>query len=172
MNRTHFKIAHMKKDLVLLFTVFLAACGNGGNSTTGTQKGDPKELLETDKEFSKMCVEKGIKESFLFYAADDVIKLRSKEAAVMGKEELKKMYDEEDITTPPVMTWEPLKADISASGDMGFTFGTWKMRISDSISAGESVYTGNYLSVWKKMSDGKWKYVAEASTTTPAKEAP
>ena len=155
----------------MLTVLHLVSCGT--NSTdTNASKADSGVLLETDKAFSKMSAEKGIKESFLFYAADDVIKMRNKNFAIMGKDEMKKMYEEDEIEGgEPSMTWEPLKADIAASGDLGYTFGNWKMRIADTTASGGNTYYGNYVSIWKKMADGQWKFVLDGSTSTPAPES-
>jgi|ERR1051326_5596410 ketosteroid isomerase-like protein len=163
------------KKLFLLTALFLAACGqtthndSGDKNTNTSQKSDPKDLMETDKQFSKMSAEKGLKEASLFYAADEVMRLVNKELPVNGKDALKKML-EENMDPQAVMTWEPVKADIAASGDLGYTIGNWKMRVSDSTRAEASIYYGNYMSVWKKMADGSWKYVAFSSNSTPSPE--
>ncbi|HEY6162682.1 MAG TPA: hypothetical protein VI112_15745 [Bacteroidia bacterium] len=160
------------KKLFLLTGFILAACGQtntntADKNTTASPKADPKDLMETDKQFSKMSAEKGLKEASLYYAADDVMRLQNKEFPANGKDALKKML-EESMDAQTVMTWEPVRADIASSGDLGYTIGNWKMRISDSTSAEASVYYGNYMSVWKKMADGSWKYVAFSSNSTPS----
>ena len=50
--------------------------------------------------------------------------------------------------------WEPTQASVSASGDLGFTAGTYLMTTAD---LGKPI-TGDYVIVWKK-SRGDWKVV-------------
>lgn len=122
------------------------------------------QIIETDKAFSKLSEEKGMNAAFVFYADNDVIKLRDGANAIIGIEQMKKIMD---INNPVngVLTWVPLKADAAESGDMGYSFGDWRFVSKDSNGV-ESVTLGNYLSVWKKQSDGTWKYVIDGGNTT------
>lgn len=156
----------MKKLSYVLLLTLLAACGSKDQTATET-KADPKVLMDLDMEFSKMSAEKGIKEAFLFYAADSAIKLRNKDFPVIGKDALKKMYDEEVDPANTSLTWTPVKAEIAASGDLGYTWGNWKMRIDDSASTDTRSFYGNYLTVWKKQKDGVWKFVIDGGNSTP-----
>lgn len=139
------------------------------NSSRSSQK-DLNDVLKTDREFSKMCLEKGMPEAFLLYAADDVIKMQPNDFPVMGKAELKNMFDSHAADGILKFGWEPVKSDISASGDLAYTFGNWKIFVEgDSLRNDTTIY-GNYISIWKKQNDGTWKYVLDGGNTTPAPE--
>jgi ketosteroid isomerase-like protein len=158
----------MKKIFPFLFGALLSACGPGSTTTENT-KPDPNALIETDKQFSKMCAEKGMKEAFLFYAADDAVKLQPRSFPAVGKDAIKKMMEEgETEGEQPVLTWDPVKADIAASGELGYTYGNYKLRLPADSSGNSEVLYGNYVSVWKKMTDGSWKYVIDGGNSTPA----
>ena len=64
------------------------------------------------------------------------------------------------------LTWEPTRAEIAASGDLGYTFGNYKIRTGDEVRS-----HGVYVTVWKKQPDGSWKYVLDGGNGTPG-EAP
>ncbi len=149
---------HMKNlgwAVVVLFTV---AC---------SKKSDVNDILKIDKEFSAMCLEQGMETAFMTYAADDVIKMRPQEFPVMNKQELKRMFDEHAGDGNLKFGWEPVKADISSSGDLGYTFGNWKIFIpGDSLNNDTTLY-GNYISIWKKQNDGSWKFVLDGGNATP-----
>jgi ketosteroid isomerase-like protein len=53
-------------------------------------------------------------------------------------------------------------ADVSASGDLGYTYGTFELN-----TRGVTVERGSYVRVWKKHG-GKWKVVMDVSSPDPA----
>src|SRR5438046_3018742 len=107
----------MKKLSTIFILALCAACGSKDQTVKTEEKSDPKTLIEIDKAFSKMSAEKGAKEAFLYYAADSAIKLRSKEFPVVGKDALKKMFEEDADPANTSLTWKPVKAEIAASND-------------------------------------------------------
>ena len=119
-----------------------------------------KELLKTDQDFSQMSMEKGMKEAFLFYAADSVIMLRQGQFPLFGKAELIK-----HLKTVPDnqinLQWVPVV--VEASGDLGYTFGKWELRFTGK----DTVEYGTYVTIWKKFPVGKWKYVLDGGNDTP-----
>ncbi len=65
------------------------------------------------------------------------------------------------------LTWQPMFAALGPSGDMGYTFGHYDGKSKD--SHGNPVTTsGRYITVWKRMPDGKWKVALDASANEPA----
>jgi ketosteroid isomerase-like protein len=51
-------------------------------------------------------------------------------------------------------------ADISSSGDMGYTYGTYEFASSDR-NGKPVVDHGKYTTIWKKQKDGSWKVVLD-----------
>ncbi len=49
------------------------------------------------------------------------------------------------------LEFTPIKADVSASGDVGYTTGTYQANMAGTPEKGK------YVAVWKKQSDGQWK---------------
>ncbi len=54
------------------------------------------------------------------------------------------------------LTWEPEFAE--ASGDLGYTYGTYTRATSDT-DGNKAVETGLYVTVWRRNADGAWKAV-------------
>ncbi|NHZ87067.1 MAG: hypothetical protein GWP19_14540 [Planctomycetia bacterium] len=73
---------------------------------------------------------------------------------IVGKNKIKQLFQDNDRNTK--FTWKPLYAYVAKSGELGYTFGTYK------ITSGESIEKGTYVSVWKKNSNGKWKFVLDS----------
>ncbi|MGA2821932.1 MAG: DUF4440 domain-containing protein [Bacteroidales bacterium] len=142
-----------KKFLLLLI---LSACVQPATD----KKLLEKELIKTDQEFSQMSIEKGMKEAFLFYAADSVIMLRQGNFPLIGKAALIK-----HLATVPDnqihLQWIPVT--VEATGNLGYTFGKWELRFTGK----DTVEYGNYVTIWKKFPGGKWKYVLDGGNDTP-----
>ena len=145
----------MKSLLSIIATLLLFGCCNN-------QKNDPSALIATDKAFSQMSVDKGLNTAFIAYAADSVTKLRDGDFPITSKNEMIGIYRKR-VDTGMILKWVPVKAEISQSNDLGYTFGNWELYLK---SKDTTIY-GNYVSIWKKQSDGSWKYVLDAGSNSP-----
>ena len=134
----------------------------GNNFTDEKDSGSEEELIKTDKEFSERSVKDGIAEAFIAYADDDVILMRDKQFPILGIKELKEYYSKIKNGNAQ-LEWTPVKAEVSSSGELGYTFGNWIYSTKDSK---DTVY-GNYVTIWKKQKDGRWKFVLDGGNTTP-----
>ena len=119
-----------------------------------------KEIMKTDQDFSNMSVEKGMKEAFLFYAADTVIMIRQGQLPLFGKAELTKQLQSRPDKNIH-LRWVPVTAE--ASGNLGYTFGKWELRITGK----DTVQYGTYVTIWKKFPDGKWRFILDGGNDTP-----
>lgn len=147
----------MKKLLLLLFAVFISQLNFSKNSM---QK-ELDKLRQTEIAFSKMCVEKGMKTAFTFYADKDVIKLVGEgKFPIIGIDSLVASFGEEREKF--TLEWLPSKVEISKSADLGYTFGNWILTTYD----GNKRY-GVYYTVWKKQKDENWKFIFDAGNSTP-----
>lgn len=122
-----------------------------------------KSLVESERAFAKLSVEKGIRESFLTYFADDCINFAPDPGN--AKERLRKRPP---LTGPSPITlyWEPIVADISQSEDFGYTTGPFTL--TDNTPSKKPTQHGYYFSVWKRQSDGSWKVALDIGISTPS----
>ncbi|RYG47142.1 MAG: nuclear transport factor 2 family protein [Chitinophagaceae bacterium] len=64
------------------------------------------------------------------------------------------------------LLWQPAFFAMSASRDLGFTTGPWELRRSLQDSIADS---GQYTTIWKKSSNGEWKFLVDLGVNyTPA----
>lgn len=124
-------------------------------------------MIMTERAFSRMSEEKGIRESFTEFIAEDGILFRPR--AVFGK----KWMQENPLPpskTRPLLVWQPIFAGISHAGDLGYTTGPWQFKndIKDAKFSG----FGNFMTVWKKQPDGKWKFVVDLGVSNPEPKKP
>jgi ketosteroid isomerase-like protein len=65
------------------------------------------------------------------------------------------------------LIWTPVGADISGSGDLGYTYGSYEFHSKDKDGK-PSVEYGKYTSIWKLQKDGSWKVVLDMGNASPA----
>jgi ketosteroid isomerase-like protein len=128
-------------------------CSNP-NSGKGKQ-----EILNTDKAFSELSKAKGMKHAFLEYAAENAVILRENSFPQVGKNAMVERFNSFS-DTGFILTWEPKFADVAASDDLGYSYGIYSSTSKDSFGQ-PVVEKGTYVSVWKKVNDGKWKFVLD-----------
>ncbi len=144
----------MKKLFLLLL---LASACNYHQEDPVMQR---KILIKTDIDFAQMALEKGIREAFTYYAADEAVMMRDGSLPLFGKEEMVRDFVRHP-RTGVTLSWVPVKADVS--GDLGYTFGKWEMKFEGK----DTICYGSYVTVWKKQNDGSWKFVLDGGNDTP-----
>jgi ketosteroid isomerase-like protein len=118
-------------------------------------------LVNAERAFAKTATEKGIRDSFLDYFAEDAIafnpaptsataRLRSRPARPFSDYELR---------------WEPRTGDVAASGDLGWLTGP--STFIDHTSPTATPQHGNYLSVWKRQPGGPWRVFIDIGSEPP-----
>ena len=136
---------------------------DGSRSNTGGFKRVNHEteraaLLSMDREFSKASAEEGARPAFLLVAASDVRLFRNDKFPFVGR-----MAAADALTTLTAeWTWIPSFADVSISGDLGYSYGIYELREKTGIVSEK----GNYARVWKKVS-GAWKLVIDVADPLP-----
>ena len=113
-----------------------------------------KEIKATDKAFSDFSKKNGYKKAFVEFVDDHGVLLRPNSMPVVGKEAVGKLVSSVD-DSKFTLTWEPIFADAAESGDLGYTYCTYKL-VSDG-----NILEGTYVSIWKKDNNGEWKYVLD-----------
>jgi ketosteroid isomerase-like protein len=67
---------------------------------------------------------------------------------------------------PGALLWAPRVADAAPSGDLAYTSG------DATIHVGSDVSYSNYLTVWKRLANGQWRFVADGGNSAPAPAPP
>ena len=94
---------------------------------------------------------------------EEALMLPADSQPVFGREEIYKIMSG---GSNPVLTWEPVKAEVSKSGDLGYTWGRYKSLREGSDGTIMTEY-GKYLNVWRKQSDGTWKVLVDMGNSNP-----
>jgi ketosteroid isomerase-like protein len=106
-------------------------------------------------------------EKRMSFFADDAVRLGPGQGALVGKTAIQARAAELKALPGFTVEAETTTAEVAASGDLGYTFGSGQV----SIQSGDKVVTlpGHSLTVWKKQA-GAWKIVADAVSATPGAE--
>jgi ketosteroid isomerase-like protein len=133
--------------LLLLAAFMLGALAN-------SQSDGSAALMKIEGEFMKAAADHG-SQGYLSYYADDAVEVPNGQAFLQGKESIAKTMGFLD-TPDNHLTWAPVGAGIAASGDLGYTYGTYEFSSKDKDGK-PAVNKGKYATIWKKQKDGSWK---------------
>ena len=130
------------------------------SGTTSAQTTQPisalTSLADTERAFAKTSEEKGTREAFLTFIAEDGTLFRP--TAVKGKQWLLE-HPPAPSTKRPLLAWQPSFAEVARAGDLGYTFGPWEFK--QDIKDQKPVAYGHFVTVWQKQSEGSWKFVVD-----------
>jgi ketosteroid isomerase-like protein len=160
-------MTHQRKRSILTAAVLTALIASSVPAQNRRIVEPLMAMVTTERAFSRMSVEKGIRQSFTEFIAEDGILFRPR--AVFGK----KWMRENPLppsTTRPFLVWQPVFAGISRAGDLGYTTGPWQFK-NDIKDAKFSAF-GNFMTVWKKQPDGKWRFVVDLGVSNPEPKKP
>jgi ketosteroid isomerase-like protein len=119
-------------------------------------------LFQLEAEFAHAVAEHG-RAAFVTYFADEGVELDDG-GGISTRNDISKQPAWPEGTS---LTWTPVKADMSASGDLGYTYGNYVLKSKNKDGQIVSSY-GKYMSVWKKQKDGSWKVVVDMGNSSPA----
>ncbi len=113
-------------------------------------------LIQAEKNFAAYSVAHSTKEAFQQFIDSNSIMFDN------GKPVKAIEFWEKREKNAGVLNWWPQYAEISASGDFGYTTGPWTFQPTknDSIAA-----RGQYTTVWHINTNGEWKFLVDLGIT-------
>jgi ketosteroid isomerase-like protein len=135
-----------------------------GCQETVDHKDLQNSLLQADREFAQLSAQEGVAVAFDRFMAEGATLFRQGAPPYVGRQAIRTLFAGEDTGT---LAWEPYYADVAASGDLGYTLGRYVYRSAGGEEAPQ-ISHGHYVSIWRRQSDGTWKYVFDAGIRTPA----
>ncbi len=158
------KIKTLTLNFALLLLIF--SCTSTEKKKIDLNK-ERLAVLNTDFDFSKMSVKEGVVAATLFYSAKKSVKLVAESLPVEGKANLKKYYKSLNAKDF-IINWRPIKATISNSADLAYTYGIFEYRNDKAKLIGK----GTYVTIWKKQKNGDWKWVLDSANEGLEKKKP
>lgn len=143
--------------LILPTLLVATSCSFNKNNDKQNNEKSREELLETDRAFATTCSQKGMKDAYLEFIDSNGVLLRPNTYPILGADAVDYIIAQK--TEGLNLTWRPKDAVVAISGELAYTYGTYKMSVGET---GENV-SGSYVTIWKKQDDGKWKFVLDTN---------
>lgn len=140
--------------------VLFAACAGAPSATLPP---DLSVLMEADRAFAAAVAADGT-EAWVSWFAEDGAQIQPGVGEIRGRDAIRELMaglDDPNFS----LTWEPRRADIAASGDLGWTTGSY---VSEGIGEdGQPRQAqGRYVTIWRRQPDGSWKIVMDLGNPT------
>jgi ketosteroid isomerase-like protein len=132
----------MSRALVICAVLVLCAAGPSCAS-------DIEDLVEAERGFAKAAATDGMRDAFLAVLSKDAVLFRP--GPVNGR-------DWFEANPPPrgVLAWDPVHAEVSKAGDLGYTTGPWRYDLE-----GRDAVFGHYVSIWRRAKKHSWQLVVD-----------
>jgi ketosteroid isomerase-like protein len=114
-------------------------------------------LIATENAYAKLAADKGFREASISVFADDAIIFAP--SAVNGKKFWRETKED------PAITWRPIFASISRSGELGYTTGPWESTKSRGVEKPDAF--GHFVTIWRKDKNGVWKVALDVGLDHP-----
>jgi ketosteroid isomerase-like protein len=157
------RVLKKRRIFFLLAIMMCAAFASVMSAQKDSRQANLDSLVQAERDFARAAGTQGTKDAFLAFAADDGIIFRR--TAVNAKQTWSKAQPSKGL-----LSWQPIFADVSRAGDLGYTTGPWEFRegAEDEKPAGQ----GQYMTIWKRQPGGHWKFVLDFGTSNPQTSAP
>ncbi len=150
---------------ILLVCACLALWGSGCATGAKPRAATPSAevLITADRDFALYAHLHGVANAFREFAAPEALQLPMGEAPIQGREAIFRAMSD---FPPGELRWQPVGADLAHSGDLGYTWGMYEFRPRDAGGQAETRH-GKYVTIWKKQSNGSWKFVVDIGNANP-----
>lgn len=154
----------------LMFCSLAFGLKGTGMSKESTLAPDLKtELMEADRAFARATKAKGI-DGWMSFMADDAVRLSPLGAkAIVGKAAVRELDAKMLGVAGRTLQWEPVDGGGFAEGKHGFTTGKGRMVVTKDDGSEETVWSGVYVTMWRKNDAGEWKVILDTGAAEEQK---
>ncbi len=150
----------------LVVTLALVALATGCRAPAGPPPVPDAEdahyrLMEADRTmFANYSTSGDSVSALMGWFLDDATVMAPGAPRARGKAAARAVFEGLEERPAFSLTWAPDSATLSASGDLGYTMGRYRMTVRG--EDGEDVVTdGKYLTVWHRQTDGAWRVAVD-----------
>jgi ketosteroid isomerase-like protein len=118
-------------------------------------------LVSLEREFMKAAKSGGVMKAFQSFISPDARLHRNGMLPLTGKDSFSSYF----ATKETGLEWEPIKADVAQSNDLGYTYGSYEVKGEGAGAA--ALEKGYYVRVWKRNKEGAWKLVLDTTSPIP-----
>jgi len=125
-------------------------------------------LMQRSRDWAKAAATGNV-DSAVAYWSDDAVVLEPDQPAYDGKAAIRRMVEASMKIPKFSITWEPERASISPSGDVGYLIEHNRVTMADSTGKVHTQY-GRGVSIWKKDANGVWRCVVDIYNNGPTEK--
>jgi ketosteroid isomerase-like protein len=127
------------------------------SATMPGSRSDVKDAVAADEAFAHLAADSGAASAFARFAAQDAMLLGGRAIPRRGPTEIGAAFE----GSRAKFGWKPLAESSAGSGGLAFTVGEAVINLDGVISGTK------YLTIWRRESDGRWKYVFDLGSDRP-----
>jgi ketosteroid isomerase-like protein len=144
----------MKTKILIstLSLLFLFSCNKLSEKDYAELKA---EVMSTESEFEFMANKDGLENAFLHFA-DDSAAINRNKIIYKGKAGIQEYFKGQESQNI-ILNWKPDFIYVAEAGDLAYTYG--KFTYTAYGSADTVRADGIFHTIWKKQSDGSWRYI-------------
>ena len=129
---------------------------------------DPRQsIMQADRDFDAATAERGVDGWASYFAADGRM-YRGDGGITEGPAAIRELMGPFFGDKRNALRWQPVSAEVAASGDLGFTTG---------VSQGKGVNAegkrverdGRYVTIWRRSGNGPWRIVLDIGVNGPSR---
>ena len=155
----------MKYATALCGVCLLALLGSGCNQAApDTRAADTQALKDIEAGWNQDWAAKDAGRLVAHYADDAVLMAPGMDAA-QGKDAIRKGLGEMVADPALSLKFQASMVEVSKSGDLGYTQGSYTLTATDSASKKPITDHGSYVTTYRKQADGSWKAVADIASS-------
>jgi ketosteroid isomerase-like protein len=133
-------------------------------------RGDEKLLRDLEARFVRAVADKK-RDGFLAFWAKDAAIFPPGAGPAVGHDKIWESWSPILENPDATLTWQPTRAEMAASGDLGYTYGRYESK-RKGADGGVITRTGCYVTIWRKEKDGAWRVVLDIGSPDPPPPAP
>jgi ketosteroid isomerase-like protein len=162
----------MKRTLIALLTIGLlaASLGSARSPEAKGRSADVQAIKNTEEQWNKEYQSKDVDAACTHYG-DDAALMTPGMPATTGKAAICAALKQMVADPAFALSFHSRRVEVSKSGDMGFTEGSYKMTMTDPATKKTIDDKGSYVTVDRKQSDGTWKAVSDIATSEVSRES-
>jgi ketosteroid isomerase-like protein len=142
-------------------TLLLFSCGQ----PQVDHEAEGEALMQLSRDWSALAATGDI-DSIIDFWADDAVMMAPDLPPLEGKQAIRS-YLETAMATPGFsISWEPLSAHVSQSGDLAYLIERNVVELDDA-DGGHIVIHGKAVTIWRKNENGNWENVVDMWNSAP-----
>lgn len=166
----------MKRPFVFLGAAALAVLMSGCSETPATSAAaghdaDVQAIKNIEAQWNKDFAAKDADKLAAHYT-DNAVLMNPGAPPSVGQDAIRKTIGAMVGDPAFSLKFEPTQVEVSKSGDMAYTQGTYEMTMTDAGTRKVVNDKGTYLTVYEKQPDGSWKAVEDAAISEIPPAAP